>query len=166
MNMLMTQCTNTIRKVALMNGHLWHQGCQLLRHKLKRHKYLKLGFGVMVGVDPSMIPLSLTVRTPPGSSKAFKRSSTDGLHRENPNGGQAGVPHWLLPWLRPLNAPDPCLPFSKDHVPVENCDSSKISFPINARFHSPRHTAQWFIHSKYTKCLLNKSRKMIESSLN
>ena len=54
-----------------------------------RQEYLKLGCGVTVGVDPLIIPLSLTVRTPPGSNKAFKRSSTDGLHRENPNGGQA-----------------------------------------------------------------------------
>lgn len=29
---------------------------------------------------PSITPLSLMVRTPPGSSKAFKRSSTEGLH--------------------------------------------------------------------------------------
>ena len=47
-----------------------------------RQEYLKLGCGVTAGVDPSIIPLSLTVRTPPGSNRAFRRSSTDGLQRE------------------------------------------------------------------------------------
>lgn len=78
----MTGCVNIIPKKGLLNVSLCFKGGQILRQKLKRHTYLKLGCGVMVGVDPSIIPLSLTVRTPPGSSKAFKRSSTDGLHRE------------------------------------------------------------------------------------
>lgn len=63
-----------------------------LDRNLRGINYLKLGCGVMVGVEPSTIPLSLTVRTPPGSSKAFKRSNTEGLHRENSNGGEADMP--------------------------------------------------------------------------
>lgn len=46
--------------------------------------YLKLGCGVMLGVVPSMTPRSLMVKDPPGSRRAFSRSSTDGLqtHRQ------------------------------------------------------------------------------------
>lgn len=41
--------------------------------------YLKLGCGVIWGVFPSMTPRSLMVRVPPGSSRAFRRSSTEAL---------------------------------------------------------------------------------------
>ena len=42
--------------------------------------HLKLGWGVTLGVVPSMTPLSLMVRQPPGSRRALSRSSTDGLN--------------------------------------------------------------------------------------
>ena len=43
--------------------------------------HLKSGWGDMVGICPSMTPLSLIDNTPPGSRRALSRSSTDGLEQ-------------------------------------------------------------------------------------
>ena len=40
---------------------------------------LKFWWGVMLGMEPSIDPRSLTHRTPPGSSKALRRSKTEAL---------------------------------------------------------------------------------------
>ena len=45
--------------------------------------YLKLGWGWMTGSVSPIIPCSSRVRTPSGSIRAFKRSSTDGLQVEH-----------------------------------------------------------------------------------
>lgn len=42
-------------------------------------QYLKLGWGIILGVFPSMTPRSLMVRHPPGSNKALRRSRTEAL---------------------------------------------------------------------------------------
>lgn len=44
--------------------------------------YLKLGWGVILGVFPSITPRSLMVRDPPGSSRALRRSRTEALSTE------------------------------------------------------------------------------------
>lgn len=60
----------------LSPSHVKGQQGQMLQ------SYLKLGWGVMVGVFPSMTPRSLMVRDPPGSSRAFRRSRTEALSTE------------------------------------------------------------------------------------
>ena len=43
--------------------------------------HLKSGWGVIVGIWPSITPLSLIQSTPPGSMRALRRSRTDGLQK-------------------------------------------------------------------------------------
>lgn len=111
------------------------QAVRSLGRNLRGINYLKLGCGVMVGVEPSIIPLSLTVRTPPGSSKAFKRSKTEGLQREFKwwTGQQATLTLFSL--QKSPTAPDLCL-LSAQIIPLYRIVISfNIFFPINPPLH-------------------------------